>query len=305
MAQTTRQRSGQTANAAHQEQNRYNPTLHELIHDVCNQNDIGPLPDLPVLGHIRCPGIGKPPSNRACWINIKTGVAHIVDHASGFTTSVFEGRVLTSVDRAEFQRKQIAAARIEKAKKQASIEGASRAWISAEPCAATKYTDTKNVSTHDCRWHPAQDCLLVPLRTAEGDLQSLQRIYDDGKKLCWPGAPTKAAFFLIGQIEFEILVCEGMATGSSLHKHTGKPVACAMFAGNLLAVCEALRNRYPSLTITVCGDDDRTTDGNPGRTKAIEAANAVDGKLAMPTLCEGCSCSDFNDQANCPQGGSQ
>lgn len=293
------QRSATTATTI--PRNQYT-SLHDAIFDACNNAGITPPATLPATGQVRCPGIGKKPSNRACWINIKTDVAHIVDHSSGFTKSVFEGREFTAKDHVNFRRKQAAAARIDKAKRQAAIKCAQRAWDSAEPCTATKYTERKNIETYGCRWYPAQHCLLVPLRTIDGKLQSLQRLYDDGKKLCWPGAPTKAAFFMIGSIQSDVLICEGVATGASLYKHTGKPVACAMFASNLLAVAEAIRCKYPNLSMTICGDDDRGTVGNPGRAKATESAIAFGAKLTMPNLCTNCNCSDFNDQANCKRG---
>lgn len=283
----------------------FHASLHEAVRNACADAGIGPLPDLPVIGQIRCPGIGKNKSNQACWINIKSDVAHIVDHSSGFKTSVFKSRELTPQDKVKFRRNQATAAKVREAMQQAAIGSANRAWKSAQPCTGTEYTQRKNIGTHGCRWYAAERCLLVPLKNVDGELRSLQRIYDNGKKLCWPGAPTKAAFFLIGRIETEILLCEGPGTGSTLYKHTGKAVVCVMFASNLLAVATALHQRYPAASITVCGDDDRDTDGNPGKTKATEAALAINAKLAMPKLCVGCGCTDFNDQANCPRDGSR
>ena len=97
------------------------------------------------------------------------------------------------------------------------------------------------------------------------------------------------------------LFAEGFATAATLREETGHTTVGAMFAGNLLAVYKALRARYPDLAITVAGDDDRATAGNPGRMKAIEAADAVGGRIAFPTFCDRCdgSCTDFNDVAQC------
>jgi putative DNA primase/helicase len=71
----------------------------------------------------------------------------------------------------------------------------------------------------------------------------------------------------------------------------------AFNAGNLLPVARALRGDFPDLRLIVCADDDAKTPGNPGLTKAREAAQAVGGLLAVPDFGsnrpEGAT--DFND----------
>ncbi|MNF96637.1 DNA primase TraC [compost metagenome] len=73
-----------------------------------------------------------------------------------------------------------------------------------------------------------------------------------------------------------------------------------MNAGNLKAVALALRARYPGLTILIAGDDDRQTEGNPGRTAANAAAVAAGGQVAFPDWPDDAptTLSDFNDLAN-------
>jgi putative DNA primase/helicase len=53
-------------------------------------------------------------------------------------------------------------------------------------------------------------------------------------------------------------------------------------AGNLFAVAECVRARYPQAKIILCADDDWQTEGNPGLTKAREATAKVGGYLAVP-----------------------
>jgi len=48
---------------------------------------------------------------------------------------------------------------------------------------------------------------------------------------------------------------------------------------NLKAVAEALRAKYPDIEIIISADDDYVTEGNPGITKATEAARAVNGEV--------------------------
>jgi putative DNA primase/helicase len=81
-----------------------------------------------------------------------------------------------------------------------------------------------------------------------------------------------------------LIVCEGFATGASIHEATGHAVACAMNAGNLLEVAQALHGKYPKLRLILAADDDAFTDENPGITKATEAARAVGGYLTKPNF---------------------
>ena len=93
------------------------------------------------------------------------------------------------------------------------------------------------------------------------------------------------------------MVCEGYATGVSIHEATGHAVAVAFTSGNLEAVALALRAKYPDLKIIVAADDDHLTDRNPGMAKAKAAALAVGGLVAVPLFPEDRhdKATDFND----------
>lgn len=74
------------------------------------------------------------------------------------------------------------------------------------------------------------------------------------------------------------LLCEGYATGASLHEHTGLPVAVGIDAGNLEPVALAIRGTYPRLRLLICGDHDAfKAGGNTGQEKAKAAAYALTG----------------------------
>lgn len=124
--------------------------------------------------------------------------------------------------------------------------------------------------------------LLVPLY-ADGELVNLQRIGADGGKRFLFGGQVRGTYSALGSIapDKPLCICEGWATGATLH-HSGYTVAAAMNAGNLKAVAVALRAKYPAIEIVIAGDDDRLTDGNPGRTAAISAALAVGAEVAFP-----------------------
>lgn len=173
---------------------------------------------------------------------------------------------------------------------------AMRRWEAALPAPADHpYLAQKGIPPHGVRVEG--DLLLVPLRDAEGNLHSLQEIALNGAKRFIPGGRVQGCFFLIGVPEGVLVVCEGFATGASIHEATGYAVACAMSASNLKPVAEALSKKYPKLPIILAADDDHMTTGNPGITNASEAAKAIGGYLAKPDFGEGRGekDTDFND----------
>ncbi|MCK0507373.1 toprim domain-containing protein [Aromatoleum anaerobium] len=181
--------------------------------------------------------------------------------------------------------------------------------------------------------------LLVPMRSASGTLHSLQAIYaekvDGRDKDFLPHGEKTGKFHLIGGLAEGLPLCvaEGFATGASIHQATGWPVAIAFDAGNLVEVAPALRAAYPEVVLIVCADDDafghcmackapvRVSDGvvcpacgkdhrcgNAGRLRAVEAAQAARGVVAVPEFMDpagrwqgyqesGKAPTDFNDLA--------
>lgn len=143
------------------------------------------------------------------------------------------------------------------------------------------------------------------MRDTEGRLHNLQSIAPDGTKRFMPGGRVKGCYCAIGKPSGRLVVCEGYATGATIHEDTGHAVAVAFNAGNLPPVAKALRAKFPCLSIVVAADDDwQTRDPktgelvNPGLTAATEAARAVGGLLAVPDftgLARGEKDTDFND----------
>ncbi len=128
-----------------------------------------------------------------------------------------------------------------------------------------------------------RNSLLIPVRGAEGVLCGLQFIDSNGAKKFKTGTEVAGNYQSIGKPKDKtLLVCEGWATGCTLHEVTGYAVAVAFNAGNLLPVCKVLRAKYPDWKLVIVADDDHGTPGNPGVAKATTAAKAVDGLLAVP-----------------------
>ena len=182
---------------------------------------------------------------------------------------------------------------------QQAAEKAQGIWRSSRPADAQHpYLIAKGVAPHGLRLRKM--ALTVPL-IYDGVLVNLQFIQPDGCKRFLTGGQVKGTYSPIGQIQpgKPLYLCEGWATGATLHQHTGCPVACAMNAGNLLPAGQQLKARYPDLALIVAGDDDRLTEGNPGRTAANAAALALGAELVFPNFPDHAplSLTDFNDLA--------
>lgn len=147
-------------------------------------------------------------------------------------------------------------------------------------CDSHPYLIRKNARAHGARH--LRGALVVPVRNVYGELQSLQFIHENGTKMFLSGGRVSGGFFLIGQVDKVLLIAEGFATGSTLHQATGHAVAVAFNCGNLAAVAKALRGVHRGVRIVVCADNDLSTAGNPGLTKAQHAARLVGGYVAVP-----------------------
>lgn len=130
--------------------------------------------------------------------------------------------------------------------------------------------------------------IAVPLRDIDGVLWALQAIQDNGTKLFPKYGRKSGCFHLVGELAADrpLAVGEGYATMATVHEATGWPALVALDAGNLMAVCRAWRERYADQPLVITGDDDRDKAGNPGRTKALEAAKAVGAVVALPQFPE-------------------
>lgn len=179
-----------------------------------------------------------------------------------------------------------------------AAEVAQRWWGSARRAdPAHPYLAAKGVRPYGLRQRG--DDLLIPLY-ADGLLVNLQRIGPDGGKRFLFGGKIQGCHSPLGVIApgRALCICEGWATAATLHQ-SGYAVAAAMNAGNLKPVALALRAKYPDLQIIIAADDDRTTDGNPGRTFANAAAAAAGALVTFPEWPADAplSLTDYNDLA--------
>lgn len=175
-------------------------------------------------------------------------------------------------------------------------------WDRAEDAVTHPYLARKKVPSHFLR--VSRGKLIVPVLNEAGEIVNLQRIFPvkpaDGKtdKLFLSKGQKQGCFFTIGGGE-SVYICEGYATGASIHAATGGTVIVAFDAGNLEAVARATRKNWLEARITICADNDRFTPGNPGITFGTRAAKAISARIVWPVFdgSDGSDGSDFNDLA--------
>ena len=153
--------------------------------------------------------------------------------------------------------------------------------------------------------------VLVPGYDVDGKLWTIQYIKEDGTKRfaknsrkhgCFHvvGAPNGAAALQKIAISPVVVVAEGYATAATLAEHGKVPTLAAYDSGNLLSVATSVRERWPDKAIVIAGDDDHRLENNPGREKALAAAEAVAGVAISPNLSaeqRAQGLTDFNDLA--------
>jgi putative DNA primase/helicase len=159
--------------------------------------------------------------------------------------------------------------------------GAFKAWCASNPAdPAHHYLVAKRVQPHRIR--QIGDYLLVPMY-AEGRMWSHQTIAPDGSKRFLTGGRKRGTYFPIGgPPDSTLLLCEGFATGASLYEALNIATAVCFDAGNLVHAGVALRHKFPHVRFIYCADNDIRTLGNPGITRATEAAAKTNGTVAFP-----------------------
>lgn len=141
-----------------------------------------------------------------------------------------------------------------------------------------------------------KNCLTVPIYDQNKELTNLQFITENGSKRFLAGGQIKGCYYVIGDLQGKIQICESISTGLSINEATKCAVVIAFSANNLLTVAKLIKSKYPDKEIIICADNDQWRIPNTGIIKATEAAKAVRGKVATPRFenKEG-KPTDFND----------
>ncbi|AWN75248.1 zincin-like metallopeptidase domain-containing protein [Legionella anisa] len=178
----------------------------------------------------------------------------------------------------------------------------------------TPYMLAKGIQVHSGVYTDDEKKLTcIPAIDCEGNLWTVQYIAEDGTKRFAKDSRKEGCFHVLGGLEKlaetpVIVIAEGYATAATLKEATDLQVVVSAFdSGNLKAVAKTLREKYPHTPIIVAADDDKHLEQskgiNPGKEKAGEAADAVNGFIVLPTFAPDEQSlnprqfSDFNDLA--------
>lgn len=190
-------------------------------------------------------------------------------------------------------------------------EAAEKEWESLTELGSTGYLQRKKIDKLygarigvDTGLH-----LVIPMRDLNGKLWGLQRISDekrpdwnDSDK--WIDADTKmkGTSFQIGAVKEKLYLCEGFATGASIHMATGEAVLVCFNCWNMRDLAAQVRAKYPSTDLFICADDDKWTTNakgepwNPGLQAAHQAGVNARAKVLVPRFKnESTRPTDFND----------
>lgn len=204
----------------------------------------------------------------------------------------------------------------EKARHEAAAAAANALWeASADATNDHPYLKSKGVKAHGLRvgkWEKisqttgevrliSDNALLVPVADKSRKIKSLQAIFPaklqsmgNRNKDYLTDGPKRGLFFVIGNKPLihngmpVFILCEGYATGASIHECTGHMVLVCFDAGNLTVVAEAMKQsaaeKGSEYIIILAADNDRWTSKpveNPGVYHAKNAAKAVNGLLVI------------------------
>ncbi len=275
-----------------------NDLLH-TFHDVLGQHGLVPE-EIFADGNLhRCPTDGKPRKLNGAYI------AHLDKPATLWwcnwetddqgTFCAEEKQTLSASELSAWQERQQSIQRqreAECAKRHAeAAQQARQEWNVARTCDASHpYLRRKGIPVLEGIRQARDGTLLIPVLDVTNNLQSLQRIYPDGSKRFLVGGKVSDGRFIIpGQPEKPIAVCEGFATGASIHLATGWTVHVAFSASNLAPVAKSAKEQFPDSSIIICGDNDEA-----GRKKGEEAARVANTQLVLPQFISG-NGTDFND----------
>lgn len=173
------------------------------------------------------------------------------------------------------------------AKQQEAAKKAARLWKSARPDVDLKhgYLLTKG-GLYPYGIKQLAQALLIPVYDEDGQLTGCQFIYADGDKKFLTGTKKKGSFHFLIPKDFNkddvqiVCIVEGWANGVTVLMAMDCLVFIAFDCGNLLAVAELARRKYPHALIVMCADIEPQKTGIKA---ASEAANAVNGVAAIPT----------------------
>jgi len=135
--------------------------------------------------------------------------------------------------------------------------------------------------------------LIAPVHV-DGAITTIEMIDVEGRKSALAGGSKSGGYWIASaptKASKRILIGEGVGTALSAHRCTGDAAVAALSCVNLLKVAQAMRGAHPDAEIILLADI-----GN-GQEKAMEAAQAIGGAVAIPDFGDHRpdGATDFND----------
>ena len=202
------------------------------------------------------------------------GINQGADHGTQKVILRKEARTLLTAEQAAALRARQAADRkasedVERRKWQAAADRSSKWWRKCADHGDSAYLTRKGLTPgrlYGARISPSGN-LVIPVQDEDAKIWGLQVIYHDpetkkrkgrDKDFTPAGLAIKGHWHAIGSPMGApaVLLCEGFATGASLHEATGLPVVVAFTANNLLPVAQAIAKHYRGARLLFCADDD-------------------------------------------------
>ncbi|HDX9081204.1 DUF927 domain-containing protein [Klebsiella pasteurii] len=142
--------------------------------------------------------------------------------------------------------------------------------------------------------------LLLGLVDESGTVTAAQTITPQGEKRLLTGSAKRGAYHAVNVADApqSVLIAEGLATALSVHLIRPEALTvCAIDAGNLQPVAQAMHQRYPNAQIIIAADNDiKPGEPNTGKDAAEKAAKAVSGWVALPPTVEKADWNDYHQQ---------
>lgn len=179
------------------------------------------------------------------------------------------------------------------------------------PCKFHQYLNTKGVRAYygvryatqtiteiengEEKTRIAKGDLLIPIISLEKQFKSYQRISAKGHKLLCRNSSKHGGIFPLGNWNSKttkVVLCEGYATGATLHEATGLTVFVCFDIGNIRAVAEQLAAKYPHVEVILASDYD-LDKAQAGLVNALLLAEQFNFKFVFPSNVK--NGSDWND----------
>lgn len=184
----------------------------------------------------------------------------------------------------------------ERAAEQAKAkQTASRLWAESVALQATHpYVAQKGITPLMAR-QSSDGKIVIPVYGPDDELQTLQFIDASSNKRFLPKGKAKSGRLILGDIRADqpLIVCEGWATGCSLHEATGYAIVVCFGGGNLAPVAKGLRGKHPDVQIVIAGDLDESGAGAGFADAALKEVR--DAVVVFPVFADNRAKGDFND----------